>query len=208
MKKLLAAPALVLGVLALATTAAANHGHQGKNQPHPKKQPHPNKLRAVIHTTDGGCAGNTWANDTIVRTLKVHLNKDGSYRIREEDKGLFETLAGTSPGNCPANTSKHGSTVVAGKFGTFKGYLKGTVTGGTFNPDGSCTTPCTQSAFIAAFFGPTASYSCLTNSADCKFKYVYHARKDQGLLFRHWVDRGHGAGTFLKERFFGDIAST
>ena len=201
MKRLFTASALAFGALALATTAAANHGHQGKNQPRP------HKVRALIHTTDGGCAGNAWANDTIVRTLKVHLNKDGSYRVREEDKALFETLAGTSPGNCPANTSKHGSTVVAGKFGTFKGYLKGTVTGGTFNPSGSCTSPCTQSAFIAAFFGPTASFSCLTNSQDCKFKYVYHARKDQGLLFRHWVDRGHGAGSFLKERFFGDIAS-
>ena len=25
-------------------------------------------------------------------------------------------------------------------------------------------------------------------------------------LFRHWQDRGHGAGTFLKEKFKGDIA--
>jgi hypothetical protein len=54
--------------------------------------------------------------------------------------------------------------------------------------------------FIAAFSGPTATFSCRTNSTDCTFKYDYHAKKNRGLLFRHWQDRGHGAGTFLAER--------
>ena len=27
------------------------------------------------------------------------------------------------------------------------------------------------------------------NSQNCKFKYDYHAKKDQNLLFRHWQDR-------------------
>ena len=123
----------------------------------------------------------------------------------------FVTSAGgavASPGNCPENTSHHGHTVVPNKTGTLKGYIKGTVTGGTFNPNGSCAAnPCTQALFIAAFFGPAASFSCQTSSADCKFKYDYHAKKNQGLLFRHWQDRGHGAGTFLHEKFKGDIAS-
>src|SRR5205823_1114960 len=121
----------------------------------------PEQLPSVlIHTTDGSCSGGTWADDTIMRTVKVHKNKDGSYRIREEDKGFFSTNAGgtlASPGNCPANTSAHGHTVRLGVVGTFKGYIKGTVTGGMFNPHATCTvTPCTQSLFIAAFFGPTA----------------------------------------------------
>ena len=137
----------------------------------------------------------------------MHLNKNGSYRIREQDKGTFVTNAGGvvgSPGNCPENTSRHGHTVLPGKTGTLKGYLAGAVTGGTFNPNGSCAAnPCTQ----AAFFGPTATFSCRTDSADCKFKYDYHAKKNQGLLFRHWQDRGHGSGTFLHEKFKGDIAS-
>jgi hypothetical protein len=173
-----------------------------------KKQP--KKVTVVIQTTDNGCAGNPWANDTIRRTLKVHRNKNGSYRIREEDKGTFVTSAGgmtASPGNCPENKTKHGTKVRAGVNGTFKGYITGTVTGGTFNRNATCTAnPCMQAAFIAAFFGPTAQFSCRTTSADCKFKYDYHAKKNQNLLFRHWTDRGTGAGALLKERFTGDIA--
>jgi hypothetical protein len=203
MKRLLALPVLVVGALALAAFAFANPGHGNK-------QPHPNKAAVLIHTTDGSCSGGTWADDTIKRTVKVHKNKNGSYRIREEDKGSFITNAGgtlASPGNCPANTSAHGHTVRAGVVGTFKGYLKGTVTGGTFNPQATCTvTPCTQATFIAAFFGPTATFSCLTNSQNCKFKYDYHSKLDQNLLVRHWQDRGHGAGAFLQETFKGDIA--
>jgi len=113
-----------------------------------------------------------------------------------------------SPGNCPENHSRHGTSVIPGKVGTFKGYITGTVTGGTFNPAGSCpTTPCTQSMYIAAFFGPTASFSCQTSSTDCKFKYDYHAKRNQHLLVRHWLDKGTGAGSFLNEQFRGDIAS-
>jgi hypothetical protein len=47
----------------------------------------------------------------------------------------------------------------------------------------------------------------LSNSPKCKFKYGYHAKEDQNLLFRYWLDKGTGGGTFLKEHFFGDIAS-
>lgn len=204
LKRLLALPILAVAALSLAAFALANPGHG-------HKQPHPNKATVLIHTTDNGCAGTPWADDTIMRTVKVHKNKDGSYRIREQDKGSFQTNAGglvASPGNCAENKSKHGHTVVAGVVGSLKGYLTGKVTGGTFNPSATCsTTPCTQSMFIAAFFGSTAQFSCQTNSKDCKFDYDYHAKKDQHLLFRHWRDKGHGAGTFLKETFKGDIAS-
>jgi hypothetical protein len=203
LKRLLALPILAIAALSLAAFALANPGHG-------HKQPHPNKATVLIHTTDNGCSGGPWADDTIMRTVKVHQNKDGSYRIREQDKGIFQTNAGgmvASPGNCPENTSKHGHTVRAGVVGSLKGYITGTVTGGTFNPNATCsTTPCTQGMFIAAFFGPTATFSCRTNSQDCKFNYDYHAKKDQHLLFRHWRDKGHGAGTFLKETFKGDIA--
>ena len=173
------------------------------------KQPRPHKVRASIQTVDNGCSSQPWATDTIRRTLKVHQNSDGSYRIREEDKGVFQTTAGgavASPGNCPENRTHHGHTVRTGVVGTLKGYITGTVTGGTFNANGSCANPCTQSAFIAAYFGSGATFSCLTASRDCKFKWVYHAKRDQKLLFRHWEDSGKGAGTFLKERFKGDIA--
>lgn len=170
------------------------------------QQPHPNKVRALIHTTDNGCAGKRWANDTLRRVLTVHRNPDGSYRITEEDKGSFVANAAASPGNCPENRTRHGHTVPAGVVGTLKGYINGTVTGGTFDGNASCVAPCRQAAFIAAYFGPSATFSCLTNSRDCKFKWVYEAKRNQHLLFRHWEDGGRGAGTFLKERFKGDIA--
>jgi hypothetical protein len=201
MKRWILLPVLALAALALAVSAVAKN---------PKKQPHPNKVTVLIHTTDNGCAGNPWADDTIQRTLKVHQNADGSYRIKEEDKGVFVTNAGgavASPGNCPENKSRHGHTVRPGVTGTLKGYIKGTVTGGTFNPTATCSaTPCTQAMFIAAFFGPTATFSCRTNSTDCKFDYKYHAKENQRLLFRSWRDSGTGAGSMLNERFRGDIA--
>jgi hypothetical protein len=195
---------LVLLAAALALTAAASADKVNK-------QPHPNKATVTIRTTDGGCAGNIWADDTLARTVKAHLNKDGSYRVRIEDKGTFVTNAGgatASPGNCTENKSKHGHTVHAGFNGSVKGYITGTVRDGTFNPNATCTAvPCTKSVFIAAFFGPAAKFSCLTeNSGDCKFKYDYHAKKAEKLLFRHWQDRGTGAGTMLHEKFKGDIA--
>ena len=201
---------LTFGLLAAAALAlaGASLADGGKH----KGQPHPNKVKILIHTTDHGCAGNVWADDTIVRTLKVHQNDDGSLRIKEEDKGTFVTNAGgtaTSPGNCPENTSRHGLTVRAGVTGTLKGYIKGTVTGGTFNPKATCTVnPCTQADFIAAFFGTGATFSCRTNSTDCRFDYRYHAKSDQNLLFRSWRDKGRGAGSMLQEQFRGDIADS
>jgi hypothetical protein len=202
LKRFIALPITAAAALALTAFALADPGHGHKN-----KQPHPNKATIMITTADNGCSGTPWATDTIKRTVKVHLKKDGSYRIREQDKATFVTLAGVSPGNCPENKSKHGTAITAGKVGSMRGYISGTVTGGTFNPNATCASPCGQTAFIAAFFGPTAQFSCLTNSKDCKFDYDYHAKKNQGLLFRHWRDKGHGAGSFLKETFRGDIAT-
>ena len=203
MRRILTVAVLLLGAFALAAAALADDGkHKG--------QPHPNKVTVLIHTTDHGCAGNVWADDTIQRTLKVHRNDDGSLAIKEEDKGVFVTNAGgatASPGNCADNASRHGHTVRAGVTGTLKGYIKGTVTGGTFNAKATCTAnPCTQADFIAAFFGSAATFSCRTNSTDCRFDYRYHAKEDQKLLFRSWRDKGSGAGTMLREQFRGDIA--
>ena len=116
----------LLCALAFVAVAAAH----GKDPTKGNKQPHPNKARTVVHTTDGSCSGGIWADDTIRRTVKVHKKSDGSYRIREEDKGTFVTNAGgvaASPGNCAENKSKHGASVSLGKKGTLKGYITGTV---------------------------------------------------------------------------------
>jgi hypothetical protein len=170
------------------------------------RQPRPSRVVALIHTTDYGCAGQAWASDTIRRVLKVTRIGDGSYRISEQDSGRFVTKARRSPGNCAENRTRHGHSVRAGVVGTLTGYLNGAVTGGDFDPDGGCADPCSQGEFIAAYFGADATFSCLTNSRDCKFRWEYHAKRNQRLRFRYFEDSGRGAGTFLKERFQGDIA--
>jgi hypothetical protein len=205
MKRWVILSALLVAAFAFVAVGAA----KPPKPPKPPKQPHPNKATTTIQTTDHGCSGALWATDTITRTVKVHRNKDGSYRIREKDKGTFTTTGGVSPGNCPANTSKHGTAVLPAVTGKLKGSIKGTVTNGTFNPSATCAAvPCTQALFIAAFFGAGAQFSCLSaSSTDCRFDYKYKAH-DQNLRFHKWRDSGHGAGAQLKERFKGDIANT
>jgi hypothetical protein len=84
------------------------------------------------------------------------------------------------------------------------GYLEGTVTGGTYNPNATCPAECTTSAFITAFFGPSAQFTCFNGYAGCKFSFKYSANKHQGLLYHHWVDEGRDG---VSEVFKGDIAS-
>jgi hypothetical protein len=163
------------------------------------------RATVLIHTTDGSCSGGTWADDTIMRTIKVHKNKDGSYRIREQDKGFFSNQCGgtiASPGNCPANTSAHGHNRPRRRRWHVQGLHHwqghGVAPSTRRRPVGS--RPGTQSCSFAAFFGRRPTFSCLSNSPKCKFKYDYHAKQDQNLLFRHWLDKGHGAGTSCRRR--------
>jgi hypothetical protein len=161
----------------------------------------------TVTTTDGGCGGNQWANDTITRTFDVkHGSTDGTYRVKRTDRGSFTTIAGMSPGNCASNTSAHGTAVVAGITGRINGYLQGVVTGGTYDPNATCTGDCAAgvtSAWVAAYFGPSAQYSCLTGSGACSFEFHYTA-PGQHLKYRHWIDKG----TESSETFTGDIASS
>jgi hypothetical protein len=206
MKRFLALPVLLIGALSVAALAFANPGHGNKNKPNPKG----GKLTFMVTTTDHGCDFRAWATDTLKRTYKVHRRHDGSYTVRREDKGSFLTLAGPSPSAdpCPGVTrrGKHGSTVVAGVTGKLHGYIQGTVTGGTFNPSGTCTATCSNADFIAGFFTPGSTFTCNQGYAGCRFNFSYTAQhqKKQGLLYHHWVDRGTDGVT---EVFIGDIAS-
>lgn len=98
-----------------------------------------------------------------------------------------------------------------GVKGKLVGYIRGTVTRGTFKPNATCTGPdCGfTDVFIATFFGSSAQFSCFTNSADCKFNFNYTApaKSNPPLRYRHWQDKGKGAGTMLEEEFSGDIAT-
>jgi hypothetical protein len=203
MKKRWILPGLLVAAFALAATGLADPGHgkgKGKGKGHGKFGPYD------VVTDDHGSCGNPWAVDTEKRTFQVKKNKDGSYRLTRRDRGTFLTTAGQSPGACETK-GKHGSTILVGKTGKFHGYLRGTITGGTFNPNATCPADCGfTDVWIATFFGPSATFSCNDNSRDCKFDFEYSAPR-QGLLFHHWSDKGKGAGTFLKERFHGDIAS-
>jgi hypothetical protein len=166
----------------------------------------PSTKSYTVTTTDGGCGGNQWANDTINRTYEVKKGPDGTYRVKRDDQGTFTTMAGLSPGNCAANTSGHGTTVAAGVTGRLNGFLQGTVTGGTYDPNATCTGDCAAGvtgAWIAAYFGPSAHYSCLGGGGSCTFEFHYTA-PGQHLAYRHWIDKG----TESSETFTGDIASS
>jgi hypothetical protein len=202
MKRLIALSALVLAALSLAAVAAADPGDHGKG----KKGPH-SRFTFTFVTTDNGSCGTAWANDTVQRTFIVKDNGDGTFRLTRRDRGMFTTIGGPSPGSCE-KTGHHGKTVRAGVTGKLVGFLRGTVTGGTFNPNATCTgaTCGATDTFVATFFGTGAQFSCFTNSTDCAFNFNYTAAHNQKLLFRHWQDKGKGAGTSLVERFSGDIA--
>ena len=205
MKKRWILPALLLAALALAATGLADpgHGHGNGHGKHGKFGPY-----NVVTDDHGSCGqAHAWAVDTEKRTFSVHKNSDGSYTLLRTDRGTFLTNAGESPGACET-TKHHGHSLVAGVKGRFHGYLRGKVTGGTFNPNATCPADCGFTAvWIDTFFGTGANFSCDVSSKACKFDFEYSALKHQSLKFRHWYDKGSGAGTFLKERFRGDIAN-
>lgn len=205
MKKRWILPGLLVAACAFAASGAADPGHSHGKGPskgtHGKFGPYD-----VVGNDDGSCS-TPWAVDTEKRTFIVHRNADGSYRVLRRDRGTFLTMAAQSPGACET-TKHHGHTVLAGVHGKFHGYLVGNVTGGTFNPNATCPADCgTTAVWIKTFFGPSASYSCSTDSKACRFDFEYTAAKHQALKYRHWFDKGTGAGSFLKERFRGDIAN-
>jgi len=203
MKKRWILPGLLVAAFALAATGLADpgHGHGTGHGKHGKFGPYD------VVTDDNGTCQNPWAVDTSKRTFSVHKNKDDTYTLLRRDRGTFTTNAGQSPGACETK-GRHGHTVLAGVKGRFHGFLQGRVTGGTFNPNATCPADCGfTDVWIATFFGPSATFSCNTDSKACKFDFEYSALKHQSLQFRHWSDKGHGAGTFGTERFKGDIAN-
>ena len=211
MKRLIVLTTLVFGALALSAVGFA--GSSTKKPP--KVTPNGGRLVFNVVTTDHGCNYRPWATDTLHRVYKVKRNEDGTYTVRREDKGMFKTLGGQSPSAdpCPGviRRGKHGNTVNPNVTGKIHGYIVGTVTGGTFNPKGTCTAECTNSDFIAGFFTPsttsgTVHFTCLEGYAGCRFNFAYTAQRQhkQQLRYHHWVDRGLNG---VNEIFIGDIAN-
>ena len=198
---------LLGAALALAATGLADPGGKGKG-----KQQGKNRFTFTVVSPDNGSCGQPWANDTITRTYFVKQKGNGKFTLRRQDRGTFVTTGPASPGKCDT-TGRHGSAVGPGYTGKLVGYLTGTVTATSFDKNATCATPCTTDAFIAAFFSAGAQFSCFTNSADCKFNFNYTSPAKQAaslskLKYRHWQDKGKGAGSLLKEQFNGDIANT
>jgi hypothetical protein len=192
---------VVAAALALAAAGFADPGGGGKGKG--KKSGH-NRFTAQIVVTDHGSCGNAWATDTSTRTWSVKKNQNGTFRVARRDKGTFVTLAGQSPGAC-GTAGKHGKLVSAGISGKFRGYLSGTVSGGTFNPNATCSAACIgdTSVFIATFF-PGGTFTCLRGYAGCKFNFEYSS-PNSTLRFHHWQDKGTNGVT---EQFVGDIANS
>jgi hypothetical protein len=205
MKRWLTFLILTGAAFAFAASGLADPGDNGKGKKHGK-----NRYTFTLTTTDNGSCGTPWADDVITRTYFVKDNGDGTFTLRRTDRGTFTTQAGESPGACDT-TGKHGSTVVGGIKGRFGGYLVGTVKATSFNKNATCVAACFTDTFLATFF-TGAEFSCFTNSTDCKFNFNYTAKAKQGnlpkLKYRHWQDKGKGAGTMQKEEFIGDIANT
>jgi hypothetical protein len=177
-KAFLAVAAIAVGAI-LGTTGTALANGRDHFGPFPSGSP------------DSGTCGNFWATDTFDRVYKVDPtpSADGTYTVREEFKnGTFITNGGPSPGACETNT---GGTVLPGVTGKMHGYFTIVVSGGTYDPDAVCPPGCFTAAFVAAFFGPTATFDIPT------FSFQYSAA-DQGLCLRHWknasADRGGNSG--------------
>ncbi len=215
MKRLAILTAIVLGALALAAAGLADPGDgKGKGA---KVTPKGGKLTFDdVRTADHGCDSRVWATDTLHRTYKVRSNHDGTYTVRREDRGTFVTTGPMSPSAdpCPGvvRRGKHGTLLQPGVKGKTSGYIQGTVSGGTFNPKGSCTAECTNRDFVAGFFTPTTAgtavtFTCNQGYAGCRFSFKYTAQRQnkQHLRYHHWEDRGTDGVT---EVFIGDIATS
>jgi hypothetical protein len=200
MKRILISVVLIAGALALATAGLADPGGKGKG----KNKGHNSRFSATITVTDNGSCGTPWATDTSNRTWSVKPNGNGTFRVSRRDKGTFVTLAAASPGSCNT-TGKHGHLVNAGIHGKFRGYLSGTVSGGTFNPNATCNAACIgdTTAFIAAFF-PGGKFTCSLGYAGCKFNFEYSS-PNKTLVLHHWQDKGTNG---VSEKFTGDIANS
>jgi hypothetical protein len=159
-------------------------------------------------TTDGSTCGIDWATDQVNRDFTVHDNGDGTFKVTEQFKdGTFTTLGTTSPGACET-TSHHGTTVLAGVKGSFQGFLTGTVTSSTYNPNACTPTTCnTTSGFLTTVFGAQgpATFTCNLGYAGCDFNFEYNS-SDKSLQYHHWQDKEDTSNN--SEQFIGDIANS
>ncbi len=145
MKRWLIATVLGLASLALAAAAAGTPGH-GHGDGHGTFH-----KTFTVTTADHGCAFLVWATDHVRRTFTVRQHEGGSYTVSRHDRGTFTTTGPSSPSADPCpdviRRGKHGTTLLPGVVGRMHGYIVGTLSGGTFNPNGTCAAECGKRCF-------------------------------------------------------------
>jgi hypothetical protein len=166
----------------------------------------------LTSTNNGSCSNRggkgdvPWARNMITRVWRVKPKGDGTFRVTQENRGTFVTLAAPSPGKCGNRGGRHGSVIKAGIGGRLEGTMTGTVVSASYMPDGcsAAAADCsTRSGFIAAVFGSGARFTCDLGYAGCSFVFVYTSA-DRRLKFRRWEDRGTDGA---HEYFIGDVAT-
>src|SRR5690242_5149507 len=76
----------------------------------------------IKNHADNGASQNHWADDTFVRTMKLHNNGDGTYTTTVTDKGTFVTRQG-------AGSPNYGVPILRTVTGTMTSTGSGTITG-------------------------------------------------------------------------------
>ena len=102
---------------------------------------------------DSGTCGKNWANDSFDRFFSINPRTPNT--VTEEFKnGTFVTVAGQSPGACQTGAD-NGNTVADGITGKLEGTFDIQVSGGSFNPNATCSpsTCNTTAGFIQTVYG-------------------------------------------------------
>jgi hypothetical protein len=107
-----------------------------------------------------GSCGNTWDVTDYKLTYTVYpQNRDGSYTVVQTAVGHGTSLAGASPEAC--NGGPNNGATIGGGIPVFEpnDITVDQIYGGTFNPQGQCSTPCVfaNGNFTHAFFGASAT---------------------------------------------------
>jgi hypothetical protein len=135
-------------------------------------------------STDSGTCGTDWAADSFDRDYTISAGQV----VEKFKNGTFTTFAAPSPGACETATPT-GHIVTPGITGKFEGDEIILVTGGTYNPNASCTpATCNGTAgVIATYFGAGATTAVNT------FEFHYSAGK-YGEWKNASADRGGNHG--------------
>ncbi len=127
-----------------------------------------------------GSCGNVWdvTNYSLLYTV-YPVNRDGTYTVVQTAIGFGKSVAGSSPNACNGGPN-NGVTVGAGiPVVEPNDITVQRVSGGTFNPAGTCASPCVfaNNNFSTAFFGASATHQLL------QLNYVFRTACNGQLIF-------------------------